>query len=69
MHNRECPECGSIGEWNWAEEREEKLLPNGELAMVKVMVKGEPAVKCKCGHKFEPHAHAKLRKKMKEVFG
>lgn len=69
MHNRECLECGAIGEWNWKPEREEQTMPNGEKVMVKTIMDGEPAVKCsKCGNKFEPHAHAKLRRKMSEVF-
>ena len=68
MHNRECPKCGSIGEWNWKPEREELTMPNGETIMAKLIMDGEPAVKCpECGHKFEPHSHAKLEKKLKEI--
>ena len=68
MHNRECPKCGTIGEWNWADDKQELTMPNGEKLMAKVIREGEPDVKCpKCGHKFEPHSHAKLRKKFKEL--
>ena len=68
-HNRECPKCGTIGEWNWASERKQKTMPNGEVVMARVIVEGEDAVKCpKCGLKFEPRAHAMLRQKMKKVF-
>ncbi|MHA1390213.1 MAG: hypothetical protein ACTSR9_17475 [Candidatus Thorarchaeota archaeon] len=68
VHNRECLECGTIGEWNWAKEKERKLMPNGEWKKFKVPVKGEPFVKCpKCGHKFQPHSHTKFMQKKKEV--
>lgn len=69
VHNRECPKCGTIGEWNWAPERKERIMPNGEKVMAKVIVEGEEAVKCpKCGNIFEPHAHTKLRQKLREMF-
>jgi len=68
VHNRECPKCGTIGNWNWAKERKEKMLPNGKLAMVRVIVEGEAGVKCpECGHYFEPHSHARLRSALKRV--
>ena len=70
MHNRKCLECGTIGKWNWAKKREEKLMPNGELVKVRVIVKGEGEVKCsKCGHTFEPHSHTRLDIKLEKVFG
>ncbi len=68
-HNRECPECETVGSWNWAKEREEVTMPNGEKIMVKVPVKGEDGVKySKCNITFEPRAHAVLGKKIIKVF-
>ena len=66
-HNRECPKCGKIGVWNWARKRELKTMPNGETVRVKVICKGEPAIKCNCGHKFEPHSHARLDRALTRV--
>jgi len=54
IHPRECPKCGTIGVWNWAQERKLKTMPNGETVKAKVIVEGEPEIKCpKCGHKFQ----------------
>ncbi len=68
VHNRECSKCGTIGEWNWAKEREEVTMPNGEKIMVKRPVKGEGGVKCpKCQHIFEPRVHALLDRKFNKL--
>lgn len=67
-HNRKCPNCGSIGNWNWANEREELTMPNGDRVMAKVIVKGEESIKCpNCGTKFEPRSHALLRRNLSRV--
>lgn len=69
-HNRECPKCGTIGDWNWAKEREEHTMPNDTKEMLLVPVKGEGVVKCpKCGYTFEPKSHALLEQKLRKVFG
>ena len=65
IHNKECPKCGTIGDWNRLP-REKKIMPNGE----EISYHPINGVKCpKCGLLFEPRSHDALRKKMKEVFG
>ena len=60
MHNRECPKCGTIGEWNWGP-RKKIQMPNGEYIKVK-SPKGK-GIKCpKCGHEYEPRVNEKLRR-------
>jgi len=65
MHNRECPKCGTIGKWNKLP-RELKIMPNGKIVSFHPI---DGVICPKCGHKFEPHSHALLEKKMKDVFG
>ena len=61
MHNRECPKCGAIGEWDWRKRRKKLQMPNGEYVLAKVP-KGK-GVKCpKCGHKYEPRVNEKLKR-------
>jgi len=68
VHNRECPKCGSIGVWNWAEEKKELTMPSGEKVLAKVTVEGEPQIKCeKCGHKFDPRVNELLDKKFAQL--
>jgi len=67
VHNRECPKCGTIGEWN-RQPRKKKTMPNGEVVFY-IPVDG---VKCsKCKIIFEPRVHEQLNKAltrtMKEI--
>ena len=67
-HNRECPKCGTIGNWNWARKKELLTMPNGEQVKAKVIVEGELSVKCpKCGNTYEPQAHKKLDEKFRQL--
>ena len=65
MHNRECPKCGTIGEWN-KQPRKNEVMPNGETISI-IPIDG---VICpKCGFRFEPHSHALLIKKLNKLRG
>ena len=64
-HNRECPKCGTVCPWKYADKRENITMPNGEV-ITHLPILGVWCESCKL--LFEPRSHDVLRKKMGRVF-
>lgn len=68
VHNRECPKCGTIGEWN-RQPRKKKMIgiyeTTSPFGIIYIPIDG---VKCsKCNIIFEPRSHEQLIKALTRV--